>query len=66
MITMVVREAVYRSLEYLPLFFCVIIVNKQVKDPVWEFLPKYYTVFVEYTVSYVYIKINKLAYRIVR
>jgi hypothetical protein len=48
MITMVVREPVYRSQEYLPPFFCVIIINKQVKDPVCEFLPIYnYTVFVE-------------------
>jgi hypothetical protein len=62
MITMVVREPVYRSQEYLPPFFCVIIANKQVKDPVWEFLPiYYYTVFVEYTVSCVDIKRNNLA-----
>jgi hypothetical protein len=42
MITMVVREAVYRSQEYLPPFFCVIIVNKQVKDPICEFFRRYY------------------------
>jgi hypothetical protein len=61
MITMVVREPVYRSQEYLPPFFCVIIVNKQVKDPVCEFLPRYCTVLLEWKISCVDIKRNNLA-----